>query len=71
MPTIRKCTIYELFCKLLIAANENTRVGTLILATNFLQLIQNRCTIDLILPAALGPGVYSASNRNEYQELIK
>jgi hypothetical protein len=21
---------------------------------------------DLILPAALGPGVYSASNRNEY-----
>jgi hypothetical protein len=27
--------------------------------------------IDLILPAALGPGVYSASNRNEYQELIK
>jgi hypothetical protein len=28
-------------------------------------------SIDLILPAALGPGVYSASNRNEYQELIK
>jgi hypothetical protein len=26
---------------------------------------------DLILPSALGPGVYSASNRNEYQELIK
>jgi hypothetical protein len=26
---------------------------------------------DLILPAALGPGVCSASNRNEYQELIK
>jgi hypothetical protein len=26
---------------------------------------------NLILPAALGPGVYSASNRNEYQELIK
>jgi hypothetical protein len=25
----------------------------------------------LILPAALGPGVYSASNRNEYQEQIK
>jgi hypothetical protein len=23
--------------------------------------------INLILPAALGPGVYSASNRNEYQ----
>jgi hypothetical protein len=23
---------------------------------------------DLILPAALGPGVYSASNRNEYQK---
>jgi hypothetical protein len=22
----------------------------------------------LILPAALGPGVYSASNRNEYQK---
>jgi hypothetical protein len=22
----------------------------------------------LILPAAVGPGVYSASNRNEYQE---
>jgi hypothetical protein len=28
-------------------------------------------SIDLILPDALGPGVYSASNRNEYQELIK
>jgi hypothetical protein len=28
-------------------------------------------SIDLILPTALGPGVYSASNRNEYQELIK
>jgi hypothetical protein len=26
-------------------------------------------SIDLILPAALGPGVYSASN--DYQELIK
>jgi hypothetical protein len=25
--------------------------------------------IYLIIPAALGPGVYSASNRNEYQEL--
>jgi hypothetical protein len=24
--------------------------------------------IDLILPAALGPGVYSASNRNEHQK---
>jgi hypothetical protein len=28
-------------------------------------------SIDLILSAALGPGVYSASNRNEYQELNK
>jgi hypothetical protein len=28
-------------------------------------------SVDLILPAALGPGGYSASNRNEYQELIK
>jgi hypothetical protein len=28
-------------------------------------------SIDLIIPAALGPGVYSASNRNEHQELIK
>jgi hypothetical protein len=28
-------------------------------------------SIDVILPAALGPGVYSASNRNEYQELSK
>jgi hypothetical protein len=27
--------------------------------------------IYLILPAALGPGVYSASNRNEYQEQRK
>jgi hypothetical protein len=25
-------------------------------------------SIDIILPAALGPGVDSASNRNEYQE---
>jgi hypothetical protein len=24
--------------------------------------------INLILPAILGPGVYSASNRNEYQK---
>jgi hypothetical protein len=27
-------------------------------------------SIDLILPAELGPGVYSASNRNEYQKQI-
>jgi hypothetical protein len=26
------------------------------------------CLIYLILPATLGPGVYSASNRNEYQK---
>jgi hypothetical protein len=25
-------------------------------------------SIYLILPAALGPGIYSASNRNEYQK---
>jgi hypothetical protein len=25
-------------------------------------------SIDLILPAALGPGVFSASNRNEYKK---
>jgi hypothetical protein len=25
-------------------------------------------SISLILPAALGPGIYSASNRNEYQK---
>jgi hypothetical protein len=25
-------------------------------------------SISLILPAALGPGVYSASNKNEYQK---
>jgi hypothetical protein len=28
-------------------------------------------SIDLILPAAIGPGVYSASNRNEYQEFSR
>jgi hypothetical protein len=28
-------------------------------------------SIYLILPAALGPGVYSASNRNEYQKQKK
>jgi hypothetical protein len=28
-------------------------------------------SIYLILPAALGPGVYSASNRNEYQKQRK
>jgi hypothetical protein len=28
-------------------------------------------SIDLILPVSLGTDVYSASNRNEYQELIK
>jgi hypothetical protein len=28
-------------------------------------------SIDLILLASLGPGVYSASIRNEYQELNK
>jgi hypothetical protein len=27
--------------------------------------------IYIILPTALGPGVYSASNRNEYQEQNK
>jgi hypothetical protein len=25
-------------------------------------------SICLVLPAALGPGIYSASNRNEYQK---
>jgi hypothetical protein len=25
-------------------------------------------SINVILPSALGPGVYSASNRNEYQK---
>jgi hypothetical protein len=29
------------------------------------------CSINLILPAALGPGVHSASNRNEYQKQKK
>jgi hypothetical protein len=24
------------------------------------------CSVYLILPAAIGPGVYSASNKNEY-----
>jgi hypothetical protein len=28
-------------------------------------------SIDIILPAALGPGIYSASNRNEYHKLKK
>jgi hypothetical protein len=28
----------------------------------------NSISIYLILPAALGPGVYSLSNRNEYQK---
>jgi hypothetical protein len=28
-------------------------------------------SFDLILPAALGPGIYSACNRNEYQGIIK
>jgi hypothetical protein len=28
----------------------------------------NFFAIYLILPATVGPGVYSASNRNEYQE---
>jgi hypothetical protein len=28
----------------------------------------NGFTIDLILPAALSPGVHSASNRNEYHK---
>jgi hypothetical protein len=27
-------------------------------------------SIHLVLPAALGPGVYLASNRNEYQKQI-
>jgi hypothetical protein len=32
----------------------------------FTVIIQSN--FNLILPAALGPGVYSASNRNEYQK---
>jgi hypothetical protein len=31
----------------------------------------NLFSVYLILPAALGPGVYSASNRNEYQKQEK
>jgi hypothetical protein len=30
--------------------------------------VMNFFSIYLILPASLGPGVYSASNRNEYQK---
>jgi hypothetical protein len=30
--------------------------------------MNNFSSIYLILPAALGPGVYSVSNRNEYQK---
>jgi hypothetical protein len=30
--------------------------------------LMNFFSIYLILPAVLGPGVYSASNRNEYQK---
>jgi hypothetical protein len=29
---------------------------------------ENKFSVYLILPAVLGPGVYSASNRNEYQK---
>jgi hypothetical protein len=29
-----------------------------------------RFSIFLILPAALGPGIYSAPNRNEYQKIF-
>jgi hypothetical protein len=33
------------------------------------EVIKNEfLSIYLILPAALGPGVYSASNRNEYEK---
>jgi hypothetical protein len=32
------------------------------------QLIQLSISINLIHPAALDPGIYSAFNRNEYQE---
>jgi hypothetical protein len=32
------------------------------------RVIEFFVSIDLILPAALGPGVHSASNRNEYQK---
>jgi hypothetical protein len=30
--------------------------------------VSDLCSIYLILPAAIGPGVYSAPNRNEYQK---
>jgi hypothetical protein len=36
-----------------------------------LQAGRQRFSIYLILPAALGPRDYSASNRNEYQKLKK
>jgi hypothetical protein len=32
------------------------------------RLSERFLSIYLILPAALGPGIYSASNRNEYQK---
>jgi hypothetical protein len=31
-------------------------------------MVRDFFLIYIILPAALGPGIYSASNRNEYQK---
>jgi hypothetical protein len=39
-----------------------------VVATSLLQNFGMDLSVDLIFPTALGPGVYSASNRNEYQE---
>jgi hypothetical protein len=33
--------------------------------------VSPKCSINLILPASLGPGICSASNRNEYQKQKK
>jgi hypothetical protein len=46
-------------------------MNTLVKVFRILVYNSTTSSIDLILPAALGPGVYSASNRNKYQELIK
>jgi hypothetical protein len=55
---------------------EYTLSGMMIIKSDiktsyFVQLILNLFSIYLILPAALGPGFYSASNRNKYQKQKK
>jgi uncharacterized protein (DUF486 family) len=59
--------LYLILAKVTLKTSDKYSLKVLVLSLG-LQLFS---ILLIIESATLGPGVYSASNRNEYQELIK